>query len=106
MFLFLFIFTLLGMQLYGGNLSNIPGGLPRQNFDSFIFALITVFQLLTLESWDKIMFNLMICPVNKGITVIYLIVWIFVSHYILLNLMMAIMLDAFIEQDQEQEEED
>ena len=45
--LFLFIYTLLGMQLFGGRF-NFPEGKPRGHFDNFHQAFITVFQLLTL----------------------------------------------------------
>ena len=41
-FVFIFIYTLLGMRLFGGNL-NFPEGLPRQNFDTFIVAFFTSF---------------------------------------------------------------
>ena len=42
--LFIFIFALLGMQFFGGQL-NFPEGTPASNFDSIINALLTVFQV-------------------------------------------------------------
>jgi hypothetical protein len=42
MFLFVFIYTLLGMSLFGGNF-NIAGFTPRGNYDSFPIAVMTVF---------------------------------------------------------------
>lgn len=50
MFLFIFIFSLLGMQTFGGQFS-YPDGTPRGNYDSFPVAFITVFQVLTMENW-------------------------------------------------------
>lgn len=47
-FLVIFIFGLLGMQLFGGKF-NFPEGVPRSNFDSFPWAMITVFQILTVR---------------------------------------------------------
>jgi hypothetical protein len=46
--LFIFIYTLLGMQILGGTLisSKISG--VRQNFDSFFNALFSVFQIITV----------------------------------------------------------
>ena len=46
--LFLFIYTLLGMQLYGGKLnfpSNFAGppGVPRNNFDNFNYSFLSCF---------------------------------------------------------------
>lgn len=51
MFLFIFIFALLGMQTFGGNM-NYDDGLPRGNYDSFPIAFITIFQVLTMENWQ------------------------------------------------------
>ena len=42
--LFIFIFGLLGMQLFGGQFS-FPDGTPTSNFDTIIAALLTVFQV-------------------------------------------------------------
>ena len=50
MFLFVIIFSLLGMSLFGG-LFNFVDGKPRGNYDSFSIAFVTVFQVLTMENW-------------------------------------------------------
>lgn len=50
LFVFIFIFTLLGMQLFGGRF-DFPDGKPRGNYDTFNIALVTVFQVLTMENW-------------------------------------------------------
>lgn len=42
LFVFIFIFTLLGMQLFGGQF-NFDTGVPRGNYDTFNIALVTVF---------------------------------------------------------------
>ncbi|XP_018650448.1 voltage-dependent calcium channel [Schistosoma mansoni] len=44
LFLFILIFALLGMQLFGGDF-NFDEGRPTQNFDTFVKALLTVFQV-------------------------------------------------------------
>ncbi|XP_046670944.1 muscle calcium channel subunit alpha-1-like [Homalodisca vitripennis] len=48
-FLFIVIFALLGMQVFGGkfNFEKAVEDKPRQNFDSFWQSLLTVFQILT-----------------------------------------------------------
>ncbi len=46
LFLFIFIFALLGMQLFGGKF-NFEDGTPTSNFDTAIYALLTVFQAST-----------------------------------------------------------
>ena len=44
LFLFILIFALLGMQLFGGAF-NFPDGTPPANFNTFSIALLTVFQV-------------------------------------------------------------
>lgn len=51
MFLFIFIFTLLGMQTFSGIFQNDPEGQPSNNFETFPVAFITIFQVLTMENW-------------------------------------------------------
>ena len=45
LFLFIVIFALLGMQLFGGRFNSIDDSKPRSNFDSFYQSLLTVFQV-------------------------------------------------------------
>ena len=42
MFLAILIYTLLGMQTFGGNM-NFEEGVPTNNYDTFSIAFITVF---------------------------------------------------------------
>lgn len=56
LFLFILIFALLGMQLFGGQF-NLPGGTPETNFNTFPIALLTVFQILTGEDWNEVMYQ-------------------------------------------------
>jgi len=47
MFLFIVIFALLGMQLFGGKFNyDETTQKPRANFDTFFQSLLTVFQVL------------------------------------------------------------
>ena len=105
LFLFIFIFLLLGMQMFGGQM-NYRTGLPRGNFDSAEIALLTVFQVLTMENWQTLLFDLMRGEIPKLLAACYLILWIFVGNFILLNLFLAILLDSFIEEDQQEEDQD
>lgn len=56
LFLFIMIFAMLGMQLFGGQF-NFDDGTPPANFDTFGISLLTVFQILTGEDWNEIMYN-------------------------------------------------
>lgn len=56
LFLFIMIFAMLGMQLFGGQF-NLDDGTPPANFDTFGISLLTVFQILTGEDWNEIMYT-------------------------------------------------
>jgi hypothetical protein len=105
MCVFIFIFSLLGMQIYGGRF-DYEDGKPRGNFDSFSIAAITVFQVLTMENWIAVLYDSMRGDINKFIISIYYIAWIFMGNFILLNLFLAILLDSFLEEEDENESED
>ncbi|RXN26532.1 voltage-dependent P Q-type calcium channel subunit alpha-1A-like protein [Labeo rohita] len=56
LFLFIVVFALLGMQLFGGQF-NFEQGTPPTNFDTFPAAIMTVFQILTGEDWNVVMYD-------------------------------------------------
>ncbi|XP_034138758.1 voltage-dependent calcium channel type A subunit alpha-1 isoform X22 [Drosophila guanche] len=95
LFLFILIFALLGMQLFGGQF-NLPGGTPETNFNTFPIALLTVFQILTGEDWNEVMYQGIISQggAQKGmIYSIYFIVLVLFGNYTLLNVFLAIAVD-------------
>ncbi|MGH0125190.1 UNVERIFIED_CONTAM: hypothetical protein FKN15_027583 [Acipenser sinensis] len=57
LFLFIIIFALLGMQLFGGKFNFDETQTKRSTFDSFPQALLTVFQILTGEDWNVVMYD-------------------------------------------------
>lgn len=90
--LFQLIFTLLGMQIYGGTF-NFPEGLPRGNFDTFHWAFITTFQVLSTENWNDVLTSTLRSTLGVGSS-LFLICWIIFGNFILLNLFLAILLDS------------
>ncbi|CAH8494838.1 unnamed protein product [Dicrocoelium dendriticum] len=96
LFLFILIFALLGMQLFGGDF-NFDEGRPTQNFDTFAKALMTVFQILTGEDWNTVMYNGIRAQGGVsgggGIYAIYFILVMLVGNYTLLNVFLAIAVD-------------
>ena len=58
LFLFLFIFALLGMEIFGGRI-DFYEGVPRTSFDSFHWSFITMFQVLSLENWQTVLYDCM-----------------------------------------------
>lgn len=91
--LFLVIFSLLGMQIFAGEFSFLEG-LPRGNFDSFHWAFVTTFILLSTENWNDILTSSMRSNLGPPSS-IFLIVWIILGNFILLNLFLAILLESF-----------
>ena len=60
---------------------------------------------MTLENWQEILFNCLRSEVNSIISILYLFSWIFLGNYVLLNLILAILLDGFNFRDDEESEE-
>ncbi|XP_066857627.1 voltage-dependent R-type calcium channel subunit alpha-1E isoform X8 [Anser cygnoides] len=112
LFLFIVVFALLGMQLFGGRF-NFIDGTPSANFDTFPAAIMTVFQILTGEDWNEVMYNGIRSQggVRSGMwSSIYFIVLTLFGNYTLLNVFLAIAVDNLanaqeLTKDEQEEEE-
>uniref|UniRef100_A0A8D0SC06 Voltage-dependent R-type calcium channel subunit alpha n=1 Tax=Sus scrofa TaxID=9823 RepID=A0A8D0SC06_PIG len=112
LFLFIVVFALLGMQLFGGRF-NFNDGTPSANFDTFPAAIMTVFQILTGEDWNEVMYNGIRSQggVSSGMwSAIYFIVLTLFGNYTLLNVFLAIAVDNLanaqeLTKDEQEEEE-
>ncbi|KAK1786586.1 hypothetical protein P4O66_003033 [Electrophorus voltai] len=120
LFLFIIIFSLLGMQLFGGKFNFDENVTKRSTFDTFPQALLTVFQvgvlsfstrtsipidqsrngppnILTGEDWNTVMYDGIMAyggPSSSGMVVcIYFIILFICGNYILLNVFLAIAVD-------------
>merc|ERR1719458_1235787 len=97
LFLFIFIFALLGMQLFGGQF-NFPEGRPTSNFDSITSALLTVFQILTGEDWNQVMYYAINSKGGRAdggmIYCLYFVMLTLCGDYTLLNVFLAIACDS------------
>ena len=77
LFLFILIFALLGMQLFGGTF-NFDEGTPPSNFNSFSIAMLTVFQVSTQLEMIWLIFRM-----NLNIYVYLYVFTLISSHFIL-----------------------
>uniref|UniRef100_A0A8C7MKY4 Calcium voltage-gated channel subunit alpha1 E n=1 Tax=Oncorhynchus kisutch TaxID=8019 RepID=A0A8C7MKY4_ONCKI len=110
LFLFILVFALLGMQLFGGRF--IFEDYTPTNFDTFPAAIMTVFQILTGEDWNEVMYNGIRSQggVKSGMwSSIYFIVLTLFGNYTLLNVFLAIAVDNLanaqeLTKDEEDEE--
>ena len=102
MMLFVFIYAVLGMQFFAGQLQEDDGSSPRSNFDTFGWSLVTVFQIIGGENWNEVMYTGID---GKGWTAtIYFVSLFMFGNYVLLNLFLAILLSHFeVEVDEEDE---
>jgi hypothetical protein len=92
--LFLLIFALLGMNLFGGQFTALNTQY-RQNFDNYNNALIAAFQVLTSTVWQQILYLGYAAKTSSAVTFIYLFSWIFIGNYVFLNIFLAIVLEEF-----------
>ena len=92
--LFMFIFTIFGMQLFGGKFDFLETGRPRAHYDDFVAALISTFQITTFDSWQAIMYDGI--RANGGAAALYFISWVVVGSMLLLNLLLVIILDVYV----------
>uniref|UniRef100_A0A3Q4HDD5 Voltage-dependent T-type calcium channel subunit alpha n=1 Tax=Neolamprologus brichardi TaxID=32507 RepID=A0A3Q4HDD5_NEOBR len=93
--LFIFIFSILGMHLFGCKFGSERDGdtLPdRKNFDSLLWAIVTVFQILTQEDWNKVLYNGMAS--TSPVAALYFIALMTFGNYVLFNLLVAILVEG------------
>ncbi|XP_054134714.1 voltage-dependent T-type calcium channel subunit alpha-1G isoform X12 [Melozone crissalis] len=104
--LFIFIFSILGMHLFGCKFASERDGdtLPdRKNFDSLLWAIVTVFQILTQEDWNKVLYNGMAS--TSSWAALYFIALMTFGNYVLFNLLVAILVEGFQTEEMSKREE-
>ena len=88
------IYALVGMELFGGEYaSHGLDPVPRSNFNSLFWSIITVFQVLTGENWNDVMHDHM--EINAPFAVVFCVSLFCVGNYILMNIFLAILLENF-----------
>ncbi|XP_057290676.1 voltage-dependent calcium channel type A subunit alpha-1-like isoform X2 [Hydractinia symbiolongicarpus] len=97
LFLFIVISALLGMQLFGGKFVKLKI-FPRTNFDTFSDSLLAVFQVITGEDWNTVMYDGMMAyggpkTVEGVLCSLYFIFLVIFGNYTLLNVFLAIAVD-------------
>lgn len=114
LFIFMFVYTLLGMEIYAYNaafdLDNRPikldtndldfSGLgytfqfPRTNFNNFLQGFTTIFVILIGDGWNNIMYDHMRTN-GMGVSIPFFVSWYILGNLVLLNLFLAILLKNF-----------
>ncbi|XP_054719182.1 voltage-dependent T-type calcium channel subunit alpha-1H-like, partial [Uloborus diversus] len=105
--LFIFIFSILGMNLFGCKFcKKMPDGITqcdRKNFDSLLWAIVTVFQILTQEDWNVVLFNGM--EKTSHWAALYFVALMTFGNYVLFNLLVAILVEGFSAEDDKKDSE-
>ena len=63
-------------------------------FDNILRALITIFQMITLEGWTDLMYNLRDSS-QQWMAISFCILLVVVGSFFLLNVILAVIMDAF-----------
>ncbi|KAI1724609.1 ion transport protein [Ditylenchus destructor] len=120
--LFIFIFSCLGMFLFGCKFCKVQCSreevtrekalawnqlyykgnceCERTNFDSMTDSFLTVFQILTQEDWNMVLFNGM--SQTTPWAALYFVALMTFGNYVLFNLLVAILVEGFQESKEEE----
>ena len=85
---------------YVYNNSNIDYGIIQ--FDNIGSGILTVFQVITLEGWTKLMYNLMDSD-QAYMSIIVFVSLVIFGAFFLLNLILAVLMEKFESTKQEEE---
>ena len=105
--LFIFIYALIGMQLFANRMHFDESGshisitdpkyetseVPRSNFDDFFSASLTVFQVLTGENWNEVMYDCW--RATSWVAPVYFVFLIAQGVFCCLSLFLAILIRQF-----------
>lgn len=108
--LFIFIYGLVGMQLFSNRMHFDPdtgvavnianegyatATVPRSNFDNLFTSMTTVFQLLSGENWNSVMYDGW--RATSWIAAFYFLSLVVIGVFVVMNLFLAILLKSFEE---------
>ncbi|XP_024857990.2 voltage-dependent T-type calcium channel subunit alpha-1I-like [Kryptolebias marmoratus] len=103
---FIYNFSVFGMTLFSCQFVSEDGNLidDRKNFDSLLWAMVTVFQIMTQEDWNFVLYNAMAS--TSPFAALYFVVIIVLGNNILLNILVGIVVESFQAQPKEHESGD
>ncbi|XP_053191097.1 voltage-dependent T-type calcium channel subunit alpha-1H-like [Scomber japonicus] len=92
-----FVFSVLGMHLFGCKFSfkSVHGDIvtDRKNFDSILWSMVTVFQILTQEDWNFVLYNAMAS--TSPWSALYFVALIMFGKHVLLNVLVGIVVKSY-----------
>lgn len=97
LFLFNYVYSLMGMQLYSGILDKNDFRYSKNNFDTFWVAYLTCFNIITLDNWIDTVVLTFKSSAGRLISILFIFSWIILGNFILMNILLAIVLEGFTE---------
>jgi voltage-dependent calcium channel T type alpha-1G len=91
LFLMLFVFSILGMQFFGGTFEFEGEERPLFHFDNFGMAFITLFTLLIGGDWQIVVQDA--TRATGGLAASFFALWILLARWFLLSMVVAVLLD-------------
>uniref|UniRef100_A0A4W6BUJ1 Calcium voltage-gated channel subunit alpha1 H n=1 Tax=Lates calcarifer TaxID=8187 RepID=A0A4W6BUJ1_LATCA len=93
----IFVFSVMGMHLFGCTFSfQAQKGheiADRMNFDSILWSMVTVFQILTQEDWNLVLYNAMAATTPWA--AFYFVTVIVLGKHVILNVLVGIVVESF-----------
>ncbi|XP_056264693.1 voltage-dependent T-type calcium channel subunit alpha-1I-like [Pseudoliparis swirei] len=94
MLFLIFIFSVIGRYLFGNQIDvKISEDSDRKCFDTLLWSMVTVFQVLTEEDWQLVLYNTM--AATSPWAAIYFVAIILTGKHILLNVLVGIVIQGF-----------
>jgi len=126
--LFLYIMTMLGMCFFANRMMFDDNGyrvhpsdpchlakfhdpenpcaeVPRANFDTFVWGITTVFEVLSGENWNAVYYDTVRAS-SWTMGSVYFLLLIMIGDFFVMNLFLAMLLDNFSDDDEEKEQDD
>ncbi|KXJ05965.1 Sodium channel protein 1 brain [Exaiptasia diaphana] len=103
--LIIYIFAVMGVKVFGSSYTEevFPDGIPRWNFKDFWHSFMVVFRILCGE-WIEPLWDCMKAT-NPGAIVFFILSFV-IGNFIVLNLFLALLLNAFDSEDEEEDEDE
>ena len=73
------------------------------NFNSFLGASLTIFQVITLEGWSNLMYSYQ-DTVSYAISSIYFMMIVIIGAFITLNLVLAAIMHSYLKQEEREKQ--
>lgn len=86
-----YIYGVVGMELFHGALKKKPSDYDPENFDTFLNAMLALFQISTTNNWNDVMFSL----IHSFSSSFYFVSFFFIVCIIMVNILTSFVIDTY-----------